>query len=150
MQETSFRSLSTPVSHVSLPTRLENTNRSILAAFRLSFFLAFWAFVGCILYAFATDVLNKLEQERQKQMYLVELCMNDYKSNCMRRLIWRKSLRKSGARAGGFLFGAGEVHFAGYQPESVHAQVGFPGHCRNWWVGVGFIVSQPEHRIAQS
>ena len=71
--------MSMPVSNVSLTTRLENTNRSILAAFRLCFFLAFWAFIGCLIYAFASDVLNKLEEERQTQLYEVELCLNEFK-----------------------------------------------------------------------
>ena len=77
----SFRSVSTPPSEMSLPTRLDQTNRSILAVFRLCFFLAFWALVGCIFYAFTKDVLNKLENEREKLKFNVELCLNDYKSN---------------------------------------------------------------------
>ena len=76
----SFRSVSTPPSVISLPTRLENTNRSILAVIRLCFFLAFWILIGCISVAFLKDVLNRLEQEREKQKFEVDICLNDYKS----------------------------------------------------------------------
>ena len=79
-ESSSFRSMSTPPSVISLPTRLENTNRSILAVFRLCFFLAFWLIVGCIVVAFGKDVLNRLEQEREQKRFEVDLCLNDFKS----------------------------------------------------------------------
>lgn len=79
-ESSSFRSVSTPPSVMSLPTRLEKTNRSILAVFRLCFFLAFWIIVGCVVAAFGKDVLNRLEQEREQKRFEVDLCLNDFKS----------------------------------------------------------------------
>lgn len=79
----SVRSFSAPPTELSFPSKLDQTNRSIMAVIRLCFFLAFWVLLGCIVFAFGKDVLNKLENDREKLRFQVDICLHEYKRKSM-------------------------------------------------------------------
>ena len=65
---------------MSLTGRLEKTNKSIFAIFKLAVFVAFWVLVLGIFFAFGKDVVNKLSIEKEKMRFQVEICLNEYRS----------------------------------------------------------------------
>lgn len=65
---------------MSLTGRLEKTNRNIFAVFKLAVFVAFWVLVLGVFLAFGKDVVNKLNIEKEKMRFQVEICLNEYRS----------------------------------------------------------------------